>query len=93
KDPIFLKEGLAPDLYLRRIRDEVHRFAITYHRLLRSKAVKSKLSQIPGIGKEKEKALLKRFGDIKSVKKAAIKEIAELPGITEKLGMKIKETL
>lgn len=93
KDPVFLKEGLIPDLYLRRIRDEVHRFAITYHRLLRSKAIASKLSEISGIGKEKEKTLLKHFGDIKSIKKAEIEEIAKLPGITGKLAKTVKEAL
>jgi excinuclease ABC subunit C len=93
KDPILLKEGLAPDLYLQRIRDEVHRFAITYHRKLRSKEIGSALSKVPGVGKKKETALLKKFGDIKGVKKAAISELLLLPGITEKLAKAIKKSL
>lgn len=93
KDPIFLKEGLPPDLYLRRIRDEVHRFAITYHRKLRSKEIGSALGKIPGIGKKKEIDLLKHFGDIKNIKKASNKELTLVPGITEKLAKTIKENL
>ncbi len=92
KDPILLKEGLAPDLYLQRIRDEVHRFAIAYHRLLRSKEIGSALSKVPGVGKKKETALLKQFGDIKGVKKAGIDELVLVPGITEKLAKAIKKS-
>ncbi len=93
KDPVYMKEGLAPDLYLKRIRDEVHRFAIAYHRYLRGKTISSKLSQIPGIGKEREKTLLKHFGDIKSIKEATLTEIAGQKGITEKLARIVKEAL
>ena len=93
KDPVFLKEGLMPDLYLRRIRDEVHRVAISYHRKLRGREIGSALGKVPGIGKKKEAALLKRFGDIKGVKNAADAELLLLPGITEKLVKAIKENL
>ncbi len=92
KDPILLKEGSRPDLLLRRIRDEVHRFAISYHRKLRSK-ISSKLDEIPGIGGKKKKALLERFGDIEAIREADIEELKKIPGITEKLALKIKEAL
>ncbi|MDO8426903.1 MAG: excinuclease ABC subunit UvrC, partial [Deltaproteobacteria bacterium] len=92
KDPILLKEGSRPDLLLRRIRDEVHRFAISYHRKLRSK-IRSKLDEIPGIGGKKKKALLERFGDIEAIREADVEELKKIPGITEKLALKIKEAL
>src|SRR3989337_4537086 len=60
KDPILLREGSKPDLLLRRIRDEVHRFAISYHRKLRSKEIASLVEKVPGIGGEKKKALFSR---------------------------------
>ncbi|MFQ5464591.1 MAG: excinuclease ABC subunit UvrC [Thermodesulfobacteriota bacterium] len=93
KDPVLLKEGTRADLLLRRIRDEVHRFAITYHRRLRSRAVGSVLEDIPGIGAGKSRALLKRFGSIDGVRGAAVEEVAEVRGITEKLALRIKEAL
>lgn len=94
KDPVFLKEGSKPDLLLRRIRDEVHRFAITYHRKLRAKdAVGSPLDDIAGIGKMKKKALYDKFGDIETMAKAEVAELMIVPGITEKIATDIKEAL
>lgn len=93
KDPILLKEGSRPDLLLRRIRDEVHRFAITYHRKLRSKDIASVLESIPGIGEKKKRALFERFGDLDAIRKATLEELAGVPGITEKLAVTIKEGL
>ena len=93
KDPVLLKEGTRADLLLRRIRDEVHRFAITYHRRLRSRAVGSVLEDIPGIGAAKSRALLKRFGSVDGVRGASARELAEVPGVTEGLARRIKEAL
>lgn len=90
KDPVLLKEGSKPDLLLRRIRDEVHRFAISYHRKLRSKEIGSLLDRIPGIGGKKKKALFERFGDLESILNADLKELASVPGITERLADEIK---
>ncbi|MBI5642025.1 MAG: excinuclease ABC subunit UvrC [Deltaproteobacteria bacterium] len=92
KDPIVLKEGSKPDLLLRRIRDEVHRFAISYHRKLRSRFT-SVLDNIPGIGEKKRKALLNRFGDVEGILSAGIEELKGIPGINEELATSIKETL
>ncbi len=65
------------------IQDEVHRFAITYHKNLRSKKMtKSQLLEIKGIGEEKAKILLKAFGSIKNIKTASIEELSNLKGIT-----------
>lgn len=93
KDPILLKEGRQTDLYIRRIRDEVHRFVITYHRKLRSKNIGSVLEKIPGIGEKRRKALLKDFNDINGVRGASLAELSQVAGITEKLALEIKKAL
>ncbi len=90
KDPVLLKEGSRPDLLLRRIRDEVHRFAIRYHRKLRSKSVSSVVDSIPGIGEKRKKALFERFGDLDAIRGATVEELQEVPAITEELALKIK---
>ncbi len=77
-----------------RIQDEAHRFAIEYHRSLRSKAqVKSSLDDIPGIGPARRKALMKRFRSIEDIRNATADEIAETPGIPLNVAIKIKEFL
>lgn len=93
KDPVHLREGSKPDLLLRRIRDEVHRFAISYHRKLRSKEVASLLEKIPGIGDKKRKALFQRFGDLEAMANASTEELMEVQGITEALALSLKEAL
>ncbi len=93
KDPVLLREGSKPDLLLRRIRDEVHRFAITYHRKLRGKAMTSRLESVPGLGPKKTRALLDRFGDLGGVRGAEIDELSTVPGVTPELAAIIKETL
>lgn len=93
KDPVILKEGSRPDLFLRSIRDEVHRFAISYHRRLRSKELVSVLERVPGIGAKKKKALFERFGDLETIKNAGIDELIKAPGITRDLAVAIKEGL
>jgi len=82
-------------LYLiQRIRDEAHRFAVTYHRNIRQKkSNRSKLDQIEGIGSEKRKALLKKFKSIENIKKASLEEISEIKYINKKLASTIKEKL
>lgn len=68
-----------------RIQDEVHRFAIEYHRSLRSKEqVKSILDDIPGIGEKRRKALMKHFASIEAIKNAAIDELAQAESMNEK---------
>ncbi len=67
---------------LQRVRDEAHRFAITYHRQKRSKAMTtSALDGIPGLGETRRKALLRRFGSIKRLRAAGVEDITEVPGI------------
>ena len=77
---------------LQRIRDEAHRFAITAHRKLRKKrSFSSKLDSIPGIGPVRKKALLQKFGSVKNISEAPVKELAAIPVITKKLAQEIKE--
>ena len=83
---IFLDDGRASSLLLINIRDEAHRFAITYHRKLRSnRTIKSKLDDIKGISKIRRLALLKHFGSIKNIKTADPEEIASIKGFNLKL--------
>lgn len=90
KAPVILPQG-AQSLYLvKQIRDEAHRFAITYHRLLRSKAMTlSILDEIPGIGPKRKRALIKQFGSIKKLKQASKEEIEQVEGISPELAATI----
>ncbi len=80
---------------LQRIQDEVHRFAITFHRQLRGKnAFQSLLDDIPGIGEKRRKLLLKTFGSVKKMKEASIEEFLEIgipTNVAEQLLSKLKE--
>jgi len=79
---------------LQRIRDEAHRFAITYHRKLRTKeAITSQLASIPGVGPKRQTALLKHFDSISQIKKATTEQIAALPEIPMTLAKTIAEHL
>jgi len=79
-------------LYLvQRIRDEAHRFAITYHRSVRQKkTVASQIDSVPGIGPARRKALIKVFGSVRGIKAASTDEIAAVPGMTPKLAETVK---
>ncbi|MBO5474315.1 MAG: excinuclease ABC subunit UvrC [Lachnospiraceae bacterium] len=73
-----------------RIQDEAHRFAIEYHRSLRSKAqVKSVLDDIPGVGPARRKALMKHFGSIQDIKEASVERLSEVPEIPEHIAGQI----
>ena len=80
-DPIVLP-ATSPALYLvQRLRDEAHRFAITYHRDLRAKrAVRSAFDDLPGVGPKRRQALLRVFGSVKRVREAPVEQIAAVPG-------------
>jgi excinuclease ABC subunit C len=67
-----------------RIQDEAHRFAIEYHRSLRSKSqVKSVLDDIPGIGPTRRKALMKAFQSLENIRNASIEDLAQIPGMNQ----------
>ena len=93
-DPILLP-ATSPALYLvQRLRDEAHRFAITYHRDLRARrTVRSAFDDLPGVGPKRKRELLKVFGSIKRVRDAPVEQIAAVPGIGPSLAARIKATL
>ena len=93
-EPIILPRN-AQALYLvQRIRDEAHRFAITYHRNLRSKRTTvSPIDTVTGIGPKRKRMLMRRFGSLKGIKEAATEDIAAVPGITRSLANRLKESL
>ena len=73
-----------------RIQDEAHRFAIEYHRSLRSKAqVKSVLDDIPGVGPSRRKALMRHFGSIGEIREATVEKLCEVPEIPEHIAQQI----
>jgi excinuclease ABC subunit C len=75
---------------LQRIRDEAHRFAITYHRDLREKKVtKSELDEIEGIGKIRKKMLLLKFGSVEAIKGASLEELSNTEKVTKNVAEKV----
>jgi excinuclease ABC subunit C len=91
-NPITLPKTNYALQLLQRIRDEAHRFAITFHRSLRSKrAYSSALDTVAGIGPAKKKALIKKFGSVAGIKRTSSEEIAGVVG--QKLADKIMKTL
>lgn len=92
--PLILPRNSEGLYLLQRLRDEAHRFAITFHRQRRSKAmVDSVLDQVPGLGEVRRKALLKHFGSLKKLKAAPVEQIAQVPGIGQVTAAAIKEIL
>ncbi len=93
-DPIVLPPTSSALYLVQRIRDEAHRFAITYHRDLRRKAsVRSKFDELPGVGPRRRGALLRVFGSMKRVREAPVEQIAAVPGIGRALAERIKAHL
>lgn len=91
-NPIILKYASAELKLLQRIRDEAHRFAITYHRNIRlKKQTKSPLDEVDGIGPKKRDALLKAFKTSENIAKAEIEMLTTVPGINDSLAIKIKK--
>ena len=85
KEPILLGRHSGILHFLDRIRDEAHRFAITYHKKVRSReTIKSELEEIPGIGKVRQKELLKFFGSVEKIKEATKEELAKAPKMNRK---------
>jgi excinuclease ABC subunit C len=92
--PVLLPRDSAALFVLQQIRDEAHRFAITYHRSLRGKkATKSILDEINSIGPKRKTALLKHFGNVSKVKEASVEEIAALPGFNLSAAQKLYDAL
>ena len=93
-DPIILPRHSEGLYLMQRVRDEAHRFAITFHRSKRSAVMlESLLDEIPLLGEVRRKALLDRFGSVGAIRKASLEEIAAVPGIGEKIALIINESL
>jgi len=94
KDPLILPRSSEGLYLLQRIRDEAHRFAITFHRSRRSKVMlESVLDQIPQLGSARRASLLERFGSVAAIKKASVEDIAATPGIGSKIASIIETHL
>ena len=93
-DPVVLPPTSSALYLVQRLRDEAHRFAITYHRTLRDRrTVRSAFDDLPGVGPKRKRELLKVFGSIKRVREATVEQIAAVPGISRALADRIKATL
>ena len=93
-DPMLLPRT-SQGLYLvQRIRDEAHRFAVTYHQNLRSKrAIRSVLDDVSGVGPAKKRALLKKFGSVRGMREAGADDLAAVTGVGPALAKRIKDAL
>jgi excinuclease ABC subunit C len=93
-DPLRIPRGSEALFVLQHIRDEAHRFAVTYHREKRSKRVMaSPLDDVQGIGPGRKKALLKRFGSLARLSRASLEEIAATPGVGSEIARAVYERL
>ena len=93
-DPLRIPRGSEALFVLQHIRDEAHRFAVTYHRQKRSKrAMASPLDEVPGIGPARKRALLKRFGSLARLARASVEEIAETPGVGAEMARAVHDRL
>ena len=92
--PVVLPSG-SPSLYLiKQVRDESHRFAITFHRELRDKAMtRSAIDDVPGVGPKRRRALMKRFGSMKRLRAASEEEIAATPGVPAEVAHAVWQAL
>lgn len=89
---IDLEDRSRASLLLKKIRDEVHRFAIGFHRKLRDKRLmESPLEKIPGIGKKRRLELLRNFGSIDNIREASVEDIAKIKGFNKKVAEMVKE--
>jgi excinuclease ABC subunit C len=89
-DPVVLDRRDRALHLLQRIRDEAHRFAVTYNRKLRRKrTLRSELGEIPGVGPVRQKALLTRFGSVRGVREATEGEISRVPGFSRVLAARV----
>ena len=93
-DPIVLPARSQGLFLVQRIRDEAHRFAVTYHQQLRGKrAMKSVLDEIQGVGPAKKRALLRKFGSVKAMQGASEADLAGVAGVGPALAERIKQAI
>jgi excinuclease ABC subunit C len=93
-NPIILPRNSNALFLLQRVRDEAHRFAITYHKKLRGRAtLYSALDRIPGIGGVRKRALLRAFGSVKKIEEATLEDLLKVPSMNEKVAQQILQSL
>jgi excinuclease ABC subunit C len=93
-EPLVLPGNSSALHLLQRIRDEAHRFALTYHRSLRKKmSTHSVLQDIPGIGPKRMKNLIKAFGSVAGIKNASLEQLASVSGMNRKAAEVLKDYL
>jgi excinuclease ABC subunit C len=94
KNPVVLRQNTSELHLLARLRDEAHRFAITFHRKLRrERNFRSMLEEIPGIGEKRKRGLLSHFGSLKRIRAASAEEIAEVEGFNLQLAERVQRFL
>ena len=92
--PVVLPTGSASLYLIKQVRDEAHRFAITFHRELRDKAMTvSILDEVEGIGPRRKKDIMKHFGSMKRLREASVDEIAAVKGVSEDVARALYDTL
>jgi len=86
KNPVVLRQNSPQLLLLAQIRDEAHRFAVTYHQQLRDRAtLRSQLEEVPGVGRQLSRALLRQFGSLSGIGTSTAEELASLPGVSQRI--------
>lgn len=94
KDPLVLRPNSAELYVLQRLRDEAHRFAVSFHqKLRRARNFRSVLDEIPGVGDKRRRALLRHFGSLKRIRAASLEEITEVAGFSQELARRVVEHL
>jgi excinuclease ABC subunit C len=93
-EPVLLPRTSQAMYLVQRIRDEAHRFAITYHRNVRGRTgLRSALDEVEGIGPKRKRELLRRFGSVRGIRAATLEELAAVPGMTLKQAKVLKSSL
>ncbi len=93
-EPVLLPRTSQALYLVQRVRDEAHRFAVTYHQLVRKKRmVGSRLDTVAGIGPKRKKSLIQRFGSVSGIKAASDEELLKVPGVTAEILERLREQL
>ncbi|MCG6912260.1 MAG: excinuclease ABC subunit UvrC [Deltaproteobacteria bacterium] len=93
-NPVVFRQDRDALLFLQKIRDEAHRFAIGFHRRRRGRDfMASVLDDIEGVGRQRKRLLLRRFGSVQGIREASLEEIAGVPGVPGKVARNVKERL
>jgi excinuclease ABC subunit C len=92
--PVALPRGSDALYLVQRVRDEAHRFAITYQRTRRTKGIASSaLDGVPGVGPTRRQALFKRFGSVAAIRRASVEDLMEVPGVSRTIATAVHDHL